>query len=218
MLSLNIETSGNLTSVSISKSNKILNAENILSEKPNHCELLSYLIEELINKVSISLKDLSQIRVNIGPGNLSSLRVGISTANALSSFGNIPLYGISSFLLYASSYNKDFVNICTLFDLRNNMFALAKYKKSPDQLLLVEENLKIDIEDLRKVDIKDNVLVGTGVNKFKSLYSNKSSDVIFDSNFVIDSSSLAEIDLNTNSNHIIKDSILVPINSFSFLS
>ena len=106
MLSLNIETSTNLTSVSLSEANGVKNILNVNSERPNHCELLAPLITELFVKSSMNIENINQIRVNVGPGNLSSLRVGISTANALSSYGRIPVYGISSFLLYGFSYEQ----------------------------------------------------------------------------------------------------------------
>ena len=104
MLSLNIETSSNLTSVCISEGNEIKGVLNINSERPNHCELLAPLIEKLFAKSSFNFMDIKEIRVNVGPGNLSSLRVGISTANAISSFRKIPVYGC---LLYTSPSPRD---------------------------------------------------------------------------------------------------------------
>ena len=113
MLSLNIETSRNLTSVSLSDDYQIKNILNVNSERPNHCELLSPLIKDLFESIPFSLHDIQQVRVNVGPGNLSSLRVGIATANSISSFSRIPVYGISSFLLYAYSYQYEFKNLVT---------------------------------------------------------------------------------------------------------
>ena len=49
MLSLNIETSTNLTSVSLSEANGVRKILNVNSERPNHCELLVPLITESVS-------------------------------------------------------------------------------------------------------------------------------------------------------------------------
>ena len=98
MLSLNIDTSQNITSVSVSSEKEILHLLEEDNERPNHCELLSPMIKKLFNILSLEVKQITEVRVNIGPGNLSSLRDGISTANLFGRFSNIQQYGISSFL------------------------------------------------------------------------------------------------------------------------
>ena len=62
MLSLNIETSTNLTSVSLSEVNGVKEILNVNSERPNHCELLVPLITELFVKSSITIENINQIR------------------------------------------------------------------------------------------------------------------------------------------------------------
>ena len=218
MLSLNIETSSNLTSVSLSQELEILEILNINSETPNHCELLAPLIRKLLDKALSTFDHISEVRVNIGPGNLSSLRVGIATANTIGSIKKIPVYGISSFLLYGFSYKGNFDSLMTLFDLKNNMFAYGKFKKIDNNIKLYEENSKITFEELESVDFEDSVIIGTGAKKLQSLYSDRRAGLNYDSNYNIDSSSLAKVDLKEPENHIFTRSPLMPFNSFSFVS
>ena len=49
MLSLNIDTSQNITSVSVSSEKEILHLLEEDNERPNHCELLSPMIKKLFN-------------------------------------------------------------------------------------------------------------------------------------------------------------------------
>lgn len=49
------------------------------------------LIEDLLIKHGLNLKDLQKIEVNPGPGSFTGLRVGISIANTLGTFLNIPI-------------------------------------------------------------------------------------------------------------------------------
>ncbi len=218
MLSLNIETSSNLTSVSLSQKSEIIEILNIDSERPNHCELLAPLIGKLLDKASFTFDDISEVRVNIGPGNLSSLRVGIATANTIGSIKKIPVYGISSFLLYGFSYKGNFDSITTLFDLKNSMFAYGKFKKIDNNIKLYEENPKITLEELELVNFEDSVIIGTGAKKLELLLSDKRTGINYDSNYNIDSSSLAKVNLKECVNHIFTKSPLMPFNSFSFVS
>ena len=51
MLSLNIDTSQNITSVSVSSEKEILHLLEEDNERPNHCELLSPMIKKLLNRL-----------------------------------------------------------------------------------------------------------------------------------------------------------------------
>jgi len=219
MLSLNIETSSNLTSVSLSDNHEIIKILNKDSDRPNHCEFLAPMINKLFDCEPFSLNDITQVRVNMGPGNLSSLRVGLATANTISSIGRIPIYGISSFLLYAFSYRENFESLITLFDLRNNMFAYGKFIKVEDNLKLSEQNSSISAREMDLIDFKNSIIIGTGVSKLKSQFNNsKKLGLQYDSNYSIDSSSLAKVNLEEFSSQIIKKTPIMPFNSFSFVS
>lgn len=49
------------------------------------------MIEEIIKEHDLELADLDTIEVNIGPGSFTGLRVGVSIANTLGAFLNIPI-------------------------------------------------------------------------------------------------------------------------------
>lgn len=51
------------------------------------------LIQEVLKKHKLSLKDLASIEVNDGPGSFTGLRVGVSVANALGFALKIPVNG-----------------------------------------------------------------------------------------------------------------------------
>ncbi|MBI4096409.1 MAG: tRNA (adenosine(37)-N6)-threonylcarbamoyltransferase complex dimerization subunit type 1 TsaB [Candidatus Levybacteria bacterium] len=59
----------------------------------NKAQIILPMIDEILKKHSLKLKDLSEIRVNAGPGSFTGLRVGISIANALSFVLKIPING-----------------------------------------------------------------------------------------------------------------------------
>ena len=54
-------------------------------------ETLNDKIEEILNKSSISYKDLGGVAVYEGPGSFTGLRIGISVANAIAYAQGIPI-------------------------------------------------------------------------------------------------------------------------------
>lgn len=56
-------------------------------------QVLLPMIQKLLDENNISLSQLSEIKVNTGPGSFTGLRVGIAVANALGYLLDIPVNG-----------------------------------------------------------------------------------------------------------------------------
>lgn len=56
-------------------------------------QIILPLINELLEKHEITIHDVSQIKVNEGPGSFTGLRVGVAIANTLGSWLKIPVNG-----------------------------------------------------------------------------------------------------------------------------
>lgn len=54
------------------------------------------MIDALLKKHSLTIYNISEIKVNTGPGSFTGIRVGIAVANAFSFALNIPINGLSS--------------------------------------------------------------------------------------------------------------------------
>jgi len=61
---------------------KVLKAQNVLP-----------LIEKILKKHKLKTSDLTEIKVNTGPGSFTGLRVGVAVANALAWVLKIPVDG-----------------------------------------------------------------------------------------------------------------------------
>lgn len=69
-----------------------LNQKTIINQYSSPCsQKLLLVINQLLKQEHKTLKDLTAIKVNLGPGSFTSLRVGVSVANALSFALNIPV-------------------------------------------------------------------------------------------------------------------------------
>lgn len=62
-------------------------------------------LEEILKKNKLSLKDISEIEVNNNGGTFTSLRIGVTVANALAFSLNIPIKGTTGRTLKKSDLN-----------------------------------------------------------------------------------------------------------------
>lgn len=87
---LRIDTSNNLlTKVELELDKKVYALEEKRG-KPGDQNVLE-LIEKLVKKQGLTLKDIDSVEVRVGPGSFTGLRVGVSIANALSFALGIPV-------------------------------------------------------------------------------------------------------------------------------
>ena len=65
-------------------------------ERPRHAETLLPLLEQALAQAEVGWESVARICVGTGPGGFTGLRLGISTARALSQGHDLPLVGVSS--------------------------------------------------------------------------------------------------------------------------
>src|SRR5660397_55626 len=92
---LNIETSTEVCSVTISKNGELLFIKET-SEGLSHSKLLTVFIEELLAENNFKLNQLDAIAVSKGPGSYTGLRIGVSVAKGLCYGLDIPLISVNS--------------------------------------------------------------------------------------------------------------------------
>lgn len=61
--------------------------------RENASQKLLAFIEEILKKEASSVKEITEIKVNTGPGSFTGLRVGVSVANAIGWALGIPVNG-----------------------------------------------------------------------------------------------------------------------------
>lgn len=79
-----------------------------LNSKPTalKSQVVLILIDKLLKKHGLQIKDVTQIQVNLGPGSFTGVRVGASVANALGFSLKIPVNGKKVGDLVEPLYNK----------------------------------------------------------------------------------------------------------------
>lgn len=188
MIILSISTSTNICSVSLGNENTIIK-ELSINDAKTHSENLMPLIDKLLKTTNYSLKDISYLACDVGPGSFTGIRIGIATIKAISEVHNIPIVPISS--LQALSYNANISDglICSMIDARNENIYYCIFDKNhlPIQDLKAEH---ID-EALNYLSNLDNKItfVGNGaiVNKEKIIEKLSSKAIFHEQNDLLSS-------------------------------
>ena len=92
MVTLILDTANNkkITVGLIIDDKKDTQTKNIIN---NNTQVILPMIDSFLKKHSLSPKDISEIKINAGPGSFTGLRVGITIANALSFALKVPVNG-----------------------------------------------------------------------------------------------------------------------------
>ena len=145
MLILGIETSTKTCSIALTDGKKIRDQIS-LHLGLFHSEKLIPLLDEILKRNSMAIKDIDGIAVGIGPGSFTGIRVGVSTARGLGQSLNIPLVGIPSLDGLAFGMGTSGEVVCPMIDALRREIYTALYKGTkrltPHQLIGIEKWLK----------------------------------------------------------------------------
>ncbi|NQW16193.1 MAG: tRNA (adenosine(37)-N6)-threonylcarbamoyltransferase complex dimerization subunit type 1 TsaB [Chloroflexi bacterium] len=122
---LSIDTSTRRAGVAVS--NGVNSAAKTWRSNQNHGRELLPNINSVLAEAGVSLQDVELIAVAKGPGGFSALRVGISTAKGLTLSNDVPLIGVSTFLVEAWPYLGTDSNIVALIDAGSSGVAWGRY-------------------------------------------------------------------------------------------
>ncbi|GAB4200678.1 MAG: tRNA (adenosine(37)-N6)-threonylcarbamoyltransferase complex dimerization subunit type 1 TsaB [Bacteroidia bacterium] len=137
IVSLNIETSGTLCSVSLGINDKCIDCMEA-DDGEYHSERLHVFVAELLRKNNIHIRQLSVISVSSGPGSYTGLRIGAAAAKSMAYALGIPMITLSS--LHTQALN--FIDSCRKYDYiastmhaRGNKIYLGIYSHEGSEIL-----------------------------------------------------------------------------------
>ena len=132
---LNIDSAVETASVCLAIQAKLIQFA-INSNQKDHASWLHPVIQKLISKTDLNLRDIEAIAITIGPGSYTGLRVGLSAAKGLCFALKIPLIAINTLEMMAAAIMEteaDF--ICPLIDARRMEVFMAVYNKQNQEII-----------------------------------------------------------------------------------
>jgi len=142
--------------------NKVI-AEDTRDIGRGHAEILMGVIESCLKQSKLEYTDLNEIRVTIGPGSFTGVRVGMAVARGFALSLKIPAIGINTLEACAVLANQNSYNgkLVTLIDAKRG----EAYCKIEDEapFIISFEKLADQLKD------KDIVLCGSGSAAFNQI-------------------------------------------------
>lgn len=139
-MELSIDTSTRSASIALSQQGKMLWEQTWWSEQNHTTELLPS-IQSLLEKAQRPMNELESIVVAKGPGNFSSLRIGISLAKGLAISLGIPLFGVNTLLIEAFPYLNFNELVYAALDAGRQELIWAPFSRSTDSFQMSPETV-----------------------------------------------------------------------------
>ncbi len=154
----------------------------------NHTPDLLPSIDKILTKNQLSFQDLEGLSINIGPGQFSGLRVGLTTAKTISWSYNLPLLTSTSLELEAYTHRLSGSIICPVMLLNKLQIAWSIYNSDEnimteihqttiDQIDSFTENI-LSVINQADYQEKDIIICGESINDFIQLESNTKYKVL----------------------------------------
>ena len=158
MISLFLDTSTKYLCIGIAKEHKVIYKLQQEAAK-QQSELTIPFLSKALNENGLTLNDVDEVNVTIGPGSFTGIRIGMCIAKVLASMKNIPLKAISSLNAYASLGKK-----IVILDAKAKRVYLGIYndnEKVIDETVVEIETLKQMLNDYPGYDVVlDSYLIG----------------------------------------------------------
>ena len=173
---LAIDTSSSICSTALLENDKIID-ENFLDNGKTHSENLMPLIDELLKRNNIDIKEINLIACCVGPGSFTGIRIGVSTIKPIAEVLGIKVVSVTSLETLARNIENG-GTIISLIDARNNQVYCGIFDGNYNQIEeYIADDINVVIENLKKYE--NAICVGSGAIIHKELLTNNLKNVKF---------------------------------------
>ena len=130
---LAIDTSTMISTVTIASDNEIIGDFNVNQQK-THSESLVPMIENLLDLLGMTIKDIDAFVISEGPGSFTGLRIGMTVAKTLAQVNEKKLIPISTLLALANNSSSEKLK-APMLDARGNRVYAAVYDKDYNEII-----------------------------------------------------------------------------------
>lgn len=173
---LSIDTSSSICSVAILEDDNLIDEINF-NDGRTHSENLMPLIDTVLKRNSLDIKDIELISCSVGPGSFTGIRIGVATIKPIAEVLNIKVASVTSLEILARHIENS-ETIVSLIDARNNQVYCGIFDKEYNKK---EEYIADDINNVIEVlkKYKNITCVGNGAILHKDLLIQNLENVSF---------------------------------------
>ena len=163
-----VNTSFNTCSINLASEEKNIICNEDSNSPPS--DIISVLVKESLKSASLKMSDISGIITILGPGNYTSIRVGIAFSLGLSKSMSLPIYGISALEAISLSqmeiFKKNETYLVSIKAVKDEFFfQVFNYLSEP-----LSKPIKSKLSDIEKLlSNRDLVLIGPGSSDIRGL-------------------------------------------------
>lgn len=165
---LAIETATRVCSVAIASEGKVL-GETSLFVPQSHAERLVIIMDNLIENLKLTYRDLEAVAVSIGPGSFTGLRIGLSVAKGVAYGQHKKLIAVPTLEAIALSSREIAViegAIVPILHARANEFYYSSFEWVDSQLKTTSECRVASATDIASEFPESTLFVGEGASEF----------------------------------------------------
>jgi tRNA threonylcarbamoyladenosine biosynthesis protein TsaB len=165
VLTLALDTSTSCLSVALLKDDSLACEINLVV-KAGHSGMILPVIDEALDRSSISRQEIHLIAVGIGPGSFTGLRIGIATAKGLAMALGCPLAGIPTLDAIARGILPSPMQIMPILDARKGEVFCALYGKNGSR---ITDFMNVKPPEITALIDKDTLFIGNGCSLYRDL-------------------------------------------------
>lgn len=174
---INIETSTDICSVSLSGDNELIDFRE--NKTRDHAKSVALYIQELLNAHNLQAKELAAVAISKGPGSYTGLRIGTSTAKGIAYQSGIKLIAVDTLQAMALKASENIsddnsVIVSTIDAGRNEVYSeLFDMKNQPIrgcEAEIIDENSYSEILKEKKI-----YFVGNATEKIAKIIKNENA-------------------------------------------
>ncbi|MBR3785639.1 MAG: tRNA (adenosine(37)-N6)-threonylcarbamoyltransferase complex dimerization subunit type 1 TsaB [Firmicutes bacterium] len=155
MYILALETTGPVGSCAIIQGDGQVAME-VSAEEMNHLKDLMPMAQRLIDKLGLDKKDMTAVAASVGPGSFTGIRIGVSTARAISQALDIPAIGVPT--LDAFKLKCDGVTIVApIFNARRGQVYGGVFDEQGEDILKSGPYMLTDVLEAIETCIRDRL-------------------------------------------------------------
>lgn len=157
---LAIDTSTDYLTLAVTDGDKVIGRLHKKAER-SHSSLLVPMIDRLLKRAKIRLKDIDAFAIGIGPGSFTGLRIGVATVKGLAYSLKKPVVAVPTLDAIAGNVKGFNGIICPVLDAKKNKVYACLYKSDGVNIKKVSKYLLLSLGDLRERlrNLKEKILL-----------------------------------------------------------
>ena len=134
----------------------------------NHSVTIIPLLKEMLFKENLTLQDLTEVVIGVGPGSYTGVRIGVTVSKMIGYLNNIKVKTISSLALIASS--SDSIFVIPYIDARRGNAFMAAFENIDGLLKRVEKDCLENIDEYKSNHKSDYKFIESGIPNIKKIF------------------------------------------------